>query len=246
MATTGDQPAYTLARQVADLLRQDILDATLAPGSRLGMEELRSRYGAGASPLREALSQLAAEGLVRRVDQRGFRVAAADVEELRDLVATRCLAETAALRESVSRGDAAWEERLLIAHHRMSQASRSSEPSAFVSNPLWEDHHRAFHVTLIEACGAKALVEFCGELHDRAMRFRRLANTVAWPQRDIDAEHAAILDAALNRRVDDAAALLIAHYQRTGTFVESALGTMPQGSLESRASSPGRRVMSSR
>jgi DNA-binding GntR family transcriptional regulator len=235
MADTLDQPAHTLARRVADLLRRDILEATLAPGSRLGMEDLRTRYGAGASPLREALSQLAAEGLVLRVDQRGFRVAAADVEELRDLVETRCLAETAALRESVSRGDTAWEERLLVAHHRMSQAARSAEPGRFVPNPLWEDHHRAFHMALIEACGARALIGFCAELHDRAMRFRRLSNTVAWPQRDAAAEHAAILDAALGRRGDDAAMLLSAHYRRTGAFVESALEAPPPSQPQQRA-----------
>ncbi|CAN7744001.1 MULTISPECIES: GntR family transcriptional regulator [unclassified Caballeronia] len=234
-----DQPAHTLARRTADLLRRDILGATLAPGSRLGMEELRTRYGAGASPLREALSQLAAEGLVLRVDQRGFRVAAADPAELRDLIATRCLAETAAIRESVSCGDTAWEERLLVAHHRMSQSARSEEAGRFVSNPVWENHHRAFHIALIEACGARALIEFCGELHDRAMRFRLLSNTVAWPQRDVAAEHAEILSAALDRRGDDAAMLLAAHYRRTGAFVESALETAPACQSQRRPAATG-------
>src|SRR5215218_9013205 len=99
----------TLARQVAGVLRRDILEGALLPGSRLRIEGLRARYRVGASPLREALSQLVAEGLVLRVDQRGFRVASAEPETLRDLIETRCLVETAALRAAIARGDAAWE-----------------------------------------------------------------------------------------------------------------------------------------
>ena len=49
----------TQARQVAGVLRRDILEGALPPGSRLRIEGLRERYSVGASPLREALSQLA-------------------------------------------------------------------------------------------------------------------------------------------------------------------------------------------
>ncbi len=213
----------TLARQVAGLLRRDILEGDLPPGSRLRIEGLRERYGVGASPLREALSQLAAEGLVLRVDQRGFRVASAEPEALRDLIETRCLVETAALRAAIAHGDAAWEERVLVAHHRLARTSRSSEPERFAPNPDWEAHHRAFHLALLEGCGAQALLAFCAELHDRALRFRHLSNQIAWPQRDVAAEHRAICEATIARRADDAAALLEAHYRRTGEFLGTAM-----------------------
>jgi len=213
----------TLARQVMGRLRQDILEGALRPGSRLRIEGLRERYGVGASPLREALSQLAAEGLVLRVDQRGFRVASADPDTLRDLIETRCLVEAAALRSAIARGDGAWEERVLVAHHRLARTSRSSEAERFVPNPDWEARHRAFHLALLDGCGAQALLAFCAELHDRALRFRHLSNQVAWPLRDVAVEHRAICDAAIARRPDDAAALLEAHYRRTGDFLGKAL-----------------------
>lgn len=124
-ASSSGDPAKTLATLAVDALRKSILDGALAPGSRLRMEELRVRFGMGASPLREALSQLAAEGLVQRLDQRGFRVATADASELQDLIESRCLIEGAALRASIVAGDEAWEERIIIAHRRLSRVPRS-------------------------------------------------------------------------------------------------------------------------
>src|SRR5262245_57438916 len=115
------ESAKTLATHALHALRKNILDGVLAPGSRLRIDELRLRFGMGASPLREALSQLAAEGLVQRLDQRGFRVATADPAELSDLIASRCLIEAAALRASIAAGDEAWEERIVIAHRRLSR-----------------------------------------------------------------------------------------------------------------------------
>ncbi len=51
---------------------------------------LRERYGAGASPLREALNRLSAEGFVMQQDQRGFVVADIDEADLAEFIFTRC------------------------------------------------------------------------------------------------------------------------------------------------------------
>ena len=111
----------TLASSVYDRLRGDILTGILAPDEKLRTEALRVRYGVGNSPLREALNRLSVDGLVTRVDQKGFRVASASHAELEELVRTRCWLEEIALRESIAHGDAAWEERLLIAYHRLTR-----------------------------------------------------------------------------------------------------------------------------
>jgi DNA-binding GntR family transcriptional regulator len=215
--------SLTLARLVEARLRADILHGVHRPGAKLRLEALRERYGVGASPLREALAALAAEGLVQRLDQRGFRVAGADQAALADLVETRCLAETAALRAAIVRGDAAWEERVLVAHHRLARASRSLEADAFVPNPAWDALHRDFHLALLEPCGAPSLLAFCADLHDRSTRFRNLSNSLAYPQRDVAAEHAALCEVTLARRAEDAAALLEKHYRHTANVLGDAL-----------------------
>jgi DNA-binding GntR family transcriptional regulator len=116
------------------------------------------------------------------------------------LIETRCLVESAALRASIAQGDAAWEERALVSHHRLARTPRSADPDRFISNPDWEAHHRAFHLALLSGCGAQALLTFCADPQDRALRFRNLSNQVAWPQRDVAAEHKALCDAAIGRR----------------------------------------------
>src|ERR1700694_1563026 len=68
-------------------IREDIVFGHLAPGEKLRIEDLRGRYGLGATPLREALSRLSAIGLVEASAQRGFRVARVSVEDLDDVTA---------------------------------------------------------------------------------------------------------------------------------------------------------------
>lgn len=204
-------------------LRADILEGRLAPGQRLKVHQLAADYGAGPAPLREALAQLAAEGLARRIEQRGFRVADADPAGFAGLIRTRCLVEALALRESIARGDAAWEDAVAAAERRLARLPRSIDPARFVTNPAWEAAHRAFHHALLAACDAPPLLGFCDRLREEADRYRTLANAVAYPGRDVAAEHAAIAEAALDRDADRAASLLAAHLAGTGEFVRLAL-----------------------
>ena len=223
IAEAHEVSSTTMATKAADLLRHHILIGTQQPGARLGIDELKRQLGIGASPLREALNLLVAEGFVQKIDQRGFRVARADRAELADLIATRCLVEGAALRASIARGDQAWEERLIIAHHRLSREKRSMSEAKFESNPAWDELHSEFHKALIAACGAKGLLQICQGLHQRATRFRNLSNARGWRQRDVNREHDALMRAAIDRRADEAVALLEEHYRRTGAIIEQGI-----------------------
>lgn len=221
--TTAAASPETLATAVFRRLRAEILDGRLVPGARLKVQELAASYGVGAAPLREALAQLAAEGLARRIEQRGFRVAEADPAQLVGLIRTRCLVEPLALRESVARGDAAWEDALAGAERRLARLPRSLVPTSLMRNPDWEAAHIAFHRALIAACGAPPLLAFCERLREEADRYRALAGAVAFHKRDVAGEHAAIAAAALDRDADRAANLLAQHLTTTGDFVQRAM-----------------------
>ena len=95
---TDESRAGTLASSVYDEMRNDILSGELPPGEKLRVEYMRTRYGVGASPIREALNRLSVDGVVLRVDQKGFRVAEVSVAELDELIKTRCWLEETALR----------------------------------------------------------------------------------------------------------------------------------------------------
>jgi DNA-binding GntR family transcriptional regulator len=214
----------TLATSVHRRLREDILSGRLPPGQKLKLRDLAESYGAGASPMREALSKLAAEGLAERLEHRGFRVAGAAPGQLEGLIRSRVLAECAALRESIRRGGHGWEEAVVLAEHRLNRVARSLDQHRFAANPEWEECHLRFHQALLAACEAPPLLAFCDRLREEAQRYRALANTMAYPDRDVAAEHAAIARAALDRDADRAAALLAQHYERTGAFVGAGLG----------------------
>ena len=62
---------------------------------------MKKQYDVGNSPLREALNRLSENGMVVREENKGFRVAPASEEELKELIRTRCWLEEIALRESI-------------------------------------------------------------------------------------------------------------------------------------------------
>jgi DNA-binding GntR family transcriptional regulator len=217
-----DGPA-TRATGIYERMRADILSAELEPGRKLQLRFLMERYGAGQTPLREALNRLASEQLVIGKEQRGFYVTPISLDELRELTKTRCWVEGIALRESIQNTNAAWEEALIIAHHRLDRTPRSLDPEKFEDNPEWERHHRRFHEILIGNCDSKPLTDFCEQLADQLYRYRALSIRKAFRVRKVTDEHAQILKATIDRRTDEAVALLQAHYRRTAEIIQADL-----------------------
>ena len=97
----------TLASQVYDRLRQDIISVAIEPGEKLHIRSLCARFDVGLSPMREALSRLSSEGLVAQSDHRGFAVAPMGEQDLVDLTRARCWLNELAIRKSIAHGDAA-------------------------------------------------------------------------------------------------------------------------------------------
>ena len=216
------EPPISLTRLAYERLRRDVLDGRLQPGRKLLMHELRQRYASGASPLREALSRLATEGLVVHNEQRGFAVADASAGQLRDLVRTRIAIESIALGQAFANPAADWEENLVLAFHRLSRAARSLHEDRYEENPQWERLHRAFHFALLQGCGSDLLLRFCEQLYDQAYRYRQLAALSAHKQRGELDEHRAIFDAVMARRLEEAQQLLSEHYERTERLFSAA------------------------
>jgi DNA-binding GntR family transcriptional regulator len=211
--------AASRSTSVLDRLRADLLSGDMEPGSRLAIEALSDRYATSATPLREALNRLVAEGLVEKREQRGFAVPPISAADLDEITKTRCWLEAIALRESIARHTTAWEETLVLAHHRLSRTPRSLSDTRFVDNPAWEPLHRAFHRALIAGCGSRWLLGFCEQLADQHHRYRRLSAPRAFAKRGVGAEHQQLVQAAIEGRADDAVALLTAHFERTARIL---------------------------
>jgi DNA-binding GntR family transcriptional regulator len=194
-------------------LREDLLAGTLEPGEPLRLAGLRQRYATGLTPLREALFQLVAEGLVTTEDQRGFRVAVVSKADLTDLTEQRVFIESRALRRAIERGDLAWESRVLAAHHCLANTPMLVADSAVLTD-AWTEAHREFHRVLVEPCGSTWLLRFRDVLSDQCERYRRWSIRNQ-PDRDVAGEHRRLAEAVLARDAGRAVQELAAHYWRT-------------------------------
>jgi DNA-binding GntR family transcriptional regulator len=211
--------ATTLVSSLYERLREDVVAGFWAPGQKLGIEALRHHYACGATPLREALNRLAAEGWVRHLDQRGFAVAAASEEAMLELAETRVWVESLALGKSMERRTDVWEEQVVLALHRMSRIPRSLSGERYAENPDWEKAHRAFHQTLVAQCGSRWLSAFCEQLYDQAGRYRQLAVKRAYQRRNELDEHRAVVDAIVAGDAAAAITALTAHYRKTARII---------------------------
>jgi len=213
----------TRATSLYDRLRGDLLAGALEPGSKLAIEALAEQHATSATPLREALNRLVSDGLVERREQRGFVVAGISADDLDEITRTRCWLEEIALRESIAArhtpAGTAWEEALVLAHHRLAKAPRSLSADHFEDNPEWEPLHRAFHRALIAGCGSRWLLGFCEQLADQHHRYRRLSAPRAFAKRGVKTEHQQLMEAAIDGRADEAVALLKQHFERTARII---------------------------
>jgi GntR family carbon starvation induced transcriptional regulator len=222
----SDPQKITLASAINEQLRDDIITGSQPPTHKLHIRNLCDRFSVGLSPMREALSRLSSEGLIKQTDRRGFSVAPVSLPELLDLTRARCWINEVGLRESIARGDAAWEEAVVLAFYRMQRTPRALADTATDRNPEWERAHREFHLSLVSGCGSDWIVGICDKLFDASERYRHWARRAGVVRSSsAEEEHRAIMEAVVKRDSPAAIALLNAHFQRTAELVERVVAT---------------------
>jgi GntR family carbon starvation induced transcriptional regulator len=208
-ATDADATASETAVR---LLRRDIVSGALKPDSKLKLRILKERYGIGASPMREALAQLAAQGLVQQLSQKGFRVPPLSAVHLTDITRSRQLMEIEAVKLAIEHGDAAWEAEVAESFQvleGMFSRLRSATSKPDVQD--FESRHQRFHRALIAACPLRSVKEFCDGLYVQATRYRLLLRRYAFTRDVVVAEHRILMRAVLSRDKAAAAKALTAH-----------------------------------
>ncbi|MFD5666019.1 GntR family transcriptional regulator [Streptomyces anthocyanicus] len=88
---TGAVTRSTLRQQIADALRDEVLAGRLQPGQEFTVKEIAEQYGVSATPVREALVDLSAQGLLDADHHRGFRVHEYSVDDFRGMIEARSL-----------------------------------------------------------------------------------------------------------------------------------------------------------
>lgn len=214
MKTTPDHKQ--LRRVVADRIKASILDGSLKPGEWLRQERLAQEFGVSQMPVREALKELAAEGLVEHAPYRGVQVVAFSADDVADLYAARSFLEGMAARHAAKHITAE-----ALADLRALQA-RMAEKLGPADLPEYLELNRRFHQLICAASGRAYLIRLLNQMWAAfpTMLWGNVAATLQ--QRPAErnandlAEHPALLDALERRDAAAAERRMRAHVEATG------------------------------
>jgi len=205
----------TLSERASALVEHDILSGVWQPEERLGIQALSERYGIGATPLREGLSRLVSRGLISAVGQKGFRVASVSEVDLVDITLVRTMIESEALRRSIRDGGDDWEAGIVSSLHRLARSVERDPETMREGTPEFDRLHKAFHRSLLEACGSERLLRLHDDLYYQAYRYRRvMMSRFAHHDAFLEA-HRSLADIVLARDADRAEAELANHLAQT-------------------------------
>jgi GntR family transcriptional regulator, carbon starvation induced regulator len=196
---------------IVESLRRDIVSNRFEPGEKLPILELQDRFGVGLTALHKAFAELAADGLVTSESERGIRAATVSRADLLDLSTARPGIEALAIRDAIAHSDADSDAQIVAAYYKLTHTAMyeaSSEKK--ILSEVYLRSHREFHDALAAACQSAWLRRFRSVLFVHAERYQQLF--IAYRERNSSDEHAAIMQAVLDRDADLAVALLASHY----------------------------------
>ena len=204
----------TQAQRVYQALRGQIIRCEHAPGVKLNIAALVESHQASLGAVREALAMLEREGFVLFEPQKGYGVRPVSGADLMDLTFARIQVEKACVASSLEHGDLEWESALVASYHLTLRLNRSSEGIFNHADPRWIAAHGGFHAALVAACESRRLLAMRELLYVQSERYRHMS-TMFSVERDVDTEHAGLLQAALDRDIPAAQALAARHIRST-------------------------------
>lgn len=196
-------PLYQKAR---DVLRLAILRGQLRPGERLAETQLAEQLGISRTPLREALRQLQAEGLLRQ-DEGGLVVPALDLAEVEQMYECRIALERLAVRRAAERADEASLARMRAALENARAAMRRGDLPELLNVNV------DFHREIALAGGNPWTLRLLEQLWSQMLLFRANALSAPEDEEQVLREHEAVLERIAARDPGGAVARIEAHLQ---------------------------------
>ncbi len=208
------QGPRTVAEQVANVLREAIASGTIKAGTSLRQDELAEQFGFSRMPIRDALRQLEAEGIVSIHPTKGAQVARMDGAEIGEIYALRELLECEALRLSLPN----------LAAAKLDEAEQVLDQIDAERNVgRWGALNRAFHLALYDACGNHRLLGLIEAHHNAADRYVRiLLSNLDYRSRS-QTEHRDLLAACREREGDEATSILRQHLREGSETLVGAI-----------------------
>ncbi|RMG33822.1 MAG: GntR family transcriptional regulator [Gammaproteobacteria bacterium] len=210
----------TIPERVFCQLREAIVEGEIPPGSRISEAELAARYGISRAPLREAISRLAAVGLIERRPNVGARVIELSAEQLIDIFHVRESLEGTAARQAAERMSAEAVDRLRETLDDHARRMQQEGGHAYFQEAGDVD----FHYQIIKGTGNGHLIKLlCHDLYHLIRMYRCQFGMRSKRGPAALEEHRAIA-AAIERRDGELAELLMrAHVRASRENVERIL-----------------------
>jgi DNA-binding GntR family transcriptional regulator len=205
MSTQQETGSQSLVQVATEAIRQRILAGEWADGGQLRQEALSRQLGMSRVPIREALRQLEAEGLVTINENRGAVVAQLSLPEIVELLRVRVLLECDVLLEAIPRqtsADLAEAEALL---GQFEVALRNKDIGA------WGILNAQFHLALYRAAGRGQTLAIIEQLHNRTDRYTRMQILLTGFSDRAHHEHSQLLALCKQKDAISAAAFLRQH-----------------------------------
>ncbi len=210
--------------RVYAVLREEILDGTLAPSMPLGEIEQSTRLGVSRTPLRQALSRLQAEGLVVTRNLKGLIVADVSFEHVEELFELREALEVKAAQLAARHRDRAAFEAL------RDEIRRSGDRLAVdPSRHAFYEQTARMDQAIDEAAGNAYLVSALAGVRLHVARIRQLSRDDADRLRSATQEHLMIIDAIIEGSETMAAYATELHLHRSLASIHASMSAAEQG-----------------
>ena len=194
-----------LRETVLNQIRTAIVTGELPEGELVSAPTLGQLFGVSATPVREAMMDLAREGLVETVKNKGFRITTMTEKDLDDLAEIRLLLEPPIMHQVVGNiPDEAFDELLELADRSL-KGAETEDLTEYLR------HDRAFHALLLSFSGNAQLVELATSLRVRTRMYGLVALASAGKLAASAKEHHTLIDLLRAGKADEAEALLRRH-----------------------------------
>lgn len=200
----------TIGTQVVQELRRRILSGQYSVGEKLQQELIADELGVSRSPVREALGQLEAEGLVVLTPQKGAQVAPLLASEIAELFELRAMLEPHLLTLAIPH----------LTEADLEAAEAVIAEMADITLDGWSDANWRFHEWLYAPADRPAQLKIIRRTHETIGRYIRMQVLATNGRTQANQEHAKLLDACRLSDTTKAVKLLRRHIEDAADFLE--------------------------
>jgi DNA-binding GntR family transcriptional regulator len=202
-------------------LRADLIACRLPPDCRLNISKLQKELGFSQAAVREALSRLAAEGLVTIEPNAGFRTTATSRDGFRDLAMACANVEVPCLRSALANGDLKWEGALLATYHVACKVlERVVDGREDIS--AYAIQRQAFHETLLSPCSNQWMLWSWRLLYTQHVRYRHTFQALSSFELELREDFKHFIDHVLARDIEATVQACLENYEKIADFIDGS------------------------